>query len=47
VFDLPRSGKPDELFAKYGIDSAAIVRKVKALEGLALAERYERKGCTR
>ena len=25
VFDLPRSGKPDELFAKYGIDSASIV----------------------
>ena len=31
VFDLPRSGKPEELLAKYGIDSAAIVRKVKAL----------------
>ena len=31
VFDLPRSGKPEELLAKYGIDSAAIIRKVKAL----------------
>lgn len=31
VFDLPRSGKPEELLAKYGIDSAAIVRKVKSL----------------
>lgn len=33
VFDLPRSGKPEELMAKYGIDSAAIVKKVKALTG--------------
>jgi transketolase len=31
VFELPRSGKPEELLAKYGIDAAAIVRKVKAL----------------
>jgi transketolase len=31
VFELPRSGKPEELVAKYGIDSAAIVNKVKAL----------------
>lgn len=31
VFDLPRSGKPEELLAKYNIDSAAIIRKVKSL----------------
>ncbi len=31
VLELPRSGKPEELLAKYGIDAAAIVRKVKAL----------------
>ena len=31
VVDLPRSGKPEELLAKYNIDSAAIVRKVKTL----------------
>lgn len=31
VFDLPRSGKPEELIAKYGIDAAAIIRKVKSL----------------
>jgi transketolase len=31
VFELPRSGKPEELLAKYGLDSAAIVEKVKAL----------------
>ncbi len=31
VTDLPRSGKPAELLAKYGIDAAAIVRKVKEL----------------
>jgi transketolase len=31
VFELPRSGKPQELLAKYGIDSDAIVRKVKSL----------------
>jgi transketolase len=31
VFDHPRSGKPNELMAKYGIDSQAIVNKVKSL----------------
>jgi len=31
VMELPRSGKPDELMTKYGIDAAAIVQKVKAL----------------
>ena len=31
VFELPRSGKPEELVAKYGIDANAIVQKVKAL----------------
>lgn len=31
VRELPHSGKPEELLAKYGIDSAAIVRKVKSL----------------
>jgi transketolase len=31
VTELPRSGKPEELLAKYGIDSAAIVKKVKSL----------------
>jgi transketolase len=31
VNDLPRSGKPEELLAKYGIDAAAIVKKVKSL----------------
>jgi transketolase len=31
VFELPRSGKPEELLAKYGIDAAAIVKKVKEL----------------
>src|SRR6185436_4917966 len=31
VFDLPRSGKPEELLAKYNIDAAAIVQKVKSL----------------
>jgi transketolase len=31
VRELPRSGKPEELLSKYGIDSAAIVRKVKSL----------------
>jgi transketolase len=33
VFEEPRSGKPEELLAKYGIDAAAIVRKVRALAG--------------
>ena len=31
VFEEPRSGKPEELVAKYGIDAAAIVRKVQSL----------------
>jgi transketolase len=31
VTELPHSGKPDELLAKYGIDAAAIVKKVKSL----------------
>lgn len=31
VFDLPHSGKPEELVAHYGIDAAAIVAKVKQL----------------
>lgn len=33
VFEEPRSGKPEELIAKYGIDAAAIVKKVKSLAG--------------
>jgi transketolase len=31
VFELPRSGKPEELLAKYGIDAQAIIQKVKSL----------------
>jgi transketolase len=31
VRELPHSGKPDELLARYGIDAAAIVKQVKAL----------------
>ncbi len=31
VLEDPRSGKPEELLAKYGIDAAAIVTKVKSL----------------
>ena len=31
VTGLPRSGKPEELLAHFGIDAAAIVKKVKAL----------------
>jgi len=31
VYEEPRSGKPEELLAKYGIDAAAIAKKVKAL----------------
>ena len=31
VNGLPRSGKPDELLAHFGIDAAAIVGKVKSL----------------
>ena len=31
VRELPRSGKAEELLAKFGIDAAAIVKKVKSL----------------
>jgi transketolase len=31
VMELPHSGKPEELLAKYGIDANAIIRKAKAL----------------
>jgi transketolase len=31
IRELPHSGKPDELLAKYGIDSAGIVKAVKGL----------------
>ncbi|HEV2391988.1 MAG TPA: transketolase [Verrucomicrobiae bacterium] len=31
VFELPRSGKAEELLAKYGLDSEAIIRKVNSL----------------
>ena len=31
VREVPHSGKPEELLAKYGIDAAAIVKAVKAL----------------
>ncbi|HSU53415.1 MAG TPA: transketolase [Candidatus Dormibacteraeota bacterium] len=31
VREIPHSGKPEELLAKYGIDAAAIVSKVKSL----------------
>ncbi len=31
VRELPHSGKPEELLAKYGIDAAAIVKKVKSI----------------
>ena len=31
VREMPRSGKPEELLAAYGIDSAAIISKVRAL----------------
>jgi len=31
VYDLPRSGKPEELLAKYNIDAAAVIRTVKSL----------------
>jgi transketolase len=34
VRELPRSGKAEELLAKYGIDAAAIINEVKALIGL-------------
>jgi transketolase len=31
VFELPRSGKPEELMARFGIDAAAIAKTVKAM----------------
>ena len=31
IFELPRSGKPEELMAHYGIDANAIIKKVKEL----------------
>jgi transketolase len=31
VFELPHSGKPEELLAKYGIDASAIAKKIKSL----------------
>jgi transketolase len=31
VTALPRSGKPEELLAHFGIDATAIVKKVKSL----------------
>jgi transketolase len=31
VRELPRSGKADDLLAKFGIDAAAIVKQVQAL----------------
>jgi transketolase len=31
IRELPHSGKPEELLAKYGIDATAIVKKVKAI----------------
>jgi transketolase len=31
VYELPRSGKPEQLMARYGIDANAIVQKVKSL----------------
>ena len=31
VRELPHSGKAEELLAKYGIDAAGIVKKVKSL----------------
>lgn len=31
VMELPHSGKPEELLARYGIDSASIVARIKAL----------------
>jgi transketolase len=33
VSEVPRSGKPEELLAAYGIDRSAIVSKVKAVMG--------------
>ena len=34
VSEVPRSGKPEELLAAYGIDAAAIVDRVKAILGV-------------
>jgi transketolase len=31
VFELPHSGKPEELLARYGLDSAAIIRKLRSM----------------
>jgi transketolase len=31
VTELPHSGKPEELVARYGIDAASIAKKVKSL----------------
>jgi transketolase len=31
IFELPRSGKAEQLMAKYGIDAAAIAQKVKSI----------------
>jgi transketolase len=31
VRELPHSGKPEELIAKYGIDAGAIIKQVKAV----------------
>ncbi len=33
VTELARSGKPEELLAKYSLDAAGIIKKVKSLEG--------------
>nr|CAX73904.1 transketolase [Schistosoma japonicum] len=33
IKEVPRSGKPEELLAKYGVDSSAIIHAVKALLG--------------
>jgi transketolase len=33
ITELPRSGKPEELLAAYGIDRKAIAEKVKTLVG--------------
>ena len=31
IFELPRSGKPEELLAKYGIDANAIIDAAESL----------------
>jgi len=33
VFELPHSGKPEELLAKYGLDAAAIARAARTIAG--------------